>query len=274
MKRIILLLIILLALSGCSPNIKTFIGNDSATQKNNVLGENIARFKGYPNEPKGTETQVPILMYHYVRVIDKDEDLLGYNLSIDPDILDSQLKWLKDNGYKTITTKNIIENNVYKKSVILIFDDGYEDFYTQAFPKLKKYELTAEVAIITKQIDTPGYLKEKQIKEMVDYGIEIASHTVSHFDLTTREKDDLKYELANSKSYLEEKFGTKINALVYPYGKYNDNIIKRTRKAGYLLGISTKPGIANLQDNLFKINRIRIDNRDDLEGFINKLSSY
>jgi peptidoglycan/xylan/chitin deacetylase (PgdA/CDA1 family) len=261
-------------LSGCTSKIETVFKNHLNPEKKTVLGENAVKFKGYPNEPKGIETQVPILMYHYVRVVDKNADLLGYNLSIDPDIFEQQLKWLKDNGYKTLTTQNIVDGNIYPKSVIMTFDDGYHNFYTEAFPRFKKYDFTATVAIIIDQINTNGYLSENEIKELESYGIEITSHTMSHADLTKLDDQSLKNELENSKSFLENKFSGRINALVYPYGKFDDNVIKKAREAGYLMGITTEPGIADLKDNHYKLNRIRIDNRDGLDGFIRKMELY
>jgi peptidoglycan/xylan/chitin deacetylase (PgdA/CDA1 family) len=274
MKKSILLFISLLIISGCSSEIETVFQNHSGPEKRTVLGENVVKFKGYPNEPKGTETKIPILMYHYVRTIDKEADLLGYNLSIDPDTFGQQLKWLKNNDYKTLTTKNIIDDNVYKKSVIMIFDDGYHDFYTEAFPHLKEYNYTATVAIIVDQINTNGYLSENEIEELESYGIEIISHTMSHPDLTKLDDQSIKNELENSKSYLENKFKGRVNALVYPYGKFDDNVIKKAREAGYVLGITTEPGIVDLKDNHFKLNRIRVDNRDGLAGFIKKMELY
>jgi peptidoglycan/xylan/chitin deacetylase (PgdA/CDA1 family) len=273
MKRIILLSLSLLIFCGCSSRIETVFQSHSNSEEKAVLGENTVKFKGYPDEPRGTETQVPILMYHYVRVVNKDSDLLGYNLSIDPDVFESQLEWLHDNGYKTLTTKNIIDGNIYKKSVIMTFDDGYHDFYTEAFPRLKKYNFTATVAMIVDQINTNGYLSENEIKELESYGIEIISHTMSHPDLTKLDDQSLKNELENSKSFLENKFKIRANALVYPYGKFDDNVIKKAREAGYLMGITTEPDIADLKDNHYKLKRIRIDNRDGLDGFIRKLSN-
>jgi peptidoglycan/xylan/chitin deacetylase (PgdA/CDA1 family) len=274
MKRIIFLSLSVLLLSGCAPKIETVFQKHLSPEKKAVLGENDVKFKGYPDEPRGSETQVPILMYHYVRIVDKNTDLLGYNLSIDPDVFEQQLKWLKDNGYKTLTTQNIIDGNIYKKSVIMIFDYGYHNFYTEAFPRFKKYDFTAMVAVIVDQINTNGYLSENEIKELELYGIEIASHTMSHADLTSLDDQSLKNELENSKSFLENKFNGRINALVYPYGKFDDKVIKKSREAGYLMGITTEPGIADLKDNHYKLSRIRIDNRDGLDGFIKKMEFY
>ena len=50
-----------------------------------------------PNAVQAVSVRVPILMYHYVREVNKNTDPLGYNLSIDPPEFEKQLQYLKDN---------------------------------------------------------------------------------------------------------------------------------------------------------------------------------
>lgn len=106
-----------------------------------------------------------------------------------------------------------------ERAVILLFDDGYKDFYNAAYPILQKHGLTATVAVITEKIDVGGYLSEADINELLNNGFEIVSHTHSHPQLPNLGAESLHFELAESQKILKEKFGIDTKALVYPVGK-------------------------------------------------------
>lgn len=224
------------------------------------------------NDKGEMTSSVPIAMFHYIRSVAKNQDALGYNLSTDPNLFESELKWLKENGFATIHLANISLEGVPEKSIALTFDDGYEDFYTEAWPRLKKYGFTASIGIIVGRIDQSGYLTSDQIKELAESGIEIMSHSLTHPDLTKIDSEDLQKEIFDSKEQLEGKFGQKIFGFVYPSGKYNDSVSSAASRTGYGFALTTDPGIADLFGNHFKLKRVRIDNRDNLEEFISKMS--
>lgn len=76
------------------------------------------------------------------------------------------------------------------KYIVLSFDDGRKDFYTNAFPILKKYQLKATLNVVTGFLgrnDLPVFasanyacLSTDEMKECAVYGIEIANHSVNH----------------------------------------------------------------------------------------------
>jgi peptidoglycan/xylan/chitin deacetylase (PgdA/CDA1 family) len=275
MKKFFLLILAVFFFSGCSYS-KVSILNHI---ENSKLGQNPILKKFMPdNINNNTDSKEPaekvlILMYHYVRKVEKEDDPLGYKLSVDPDALDQQLKWLKENGYHGLSTKDIIEKKITKKSVILSFDDGYEDFYTEAFPRLKKYGFSATCAIIINQIDAPNYLSRDQIKELVSFGIEIVSHSMSHADMTSLDDSQLENELKTSKDTLENEFGINVETFVYPYGRFDENVDKKLKDFGYSLGITTKSGTASYIKNPYELPRRRIDNRDSFDGFVKKIQT-
>lgn len=219
------------------------------------------------------ETTVPILMFHYVRTVDENKDVLGYNLSIDPEIFDKELAWLKENGYKTIPTESLKNGSVPEKSIVLSFDDGYEDFFINALPLLEKYGFTASIALITERIGQPGYLSDDQIRNLTQKKFELMSHTESHPDLTAISLEKARKEILGSKEFLENSFGVGVSALVYPSGRHNKEIEKIVEEAGYKFAFTTNPGKADLRNNILELKRIRIDNRDGFIGFINKLQN-
>jgi len=135
-----------------------------------------------------------IITYHQV-TSDKGE---GYPDSISVKELASQFQWLKDQGYVVISIDDVVkarnhEKKLPPKSVLLTFDDGYGDFYTNAWPLLKAFNYPAVIAIVgnwidgdpsgsvhfgDKHIDKHIFMTWDQIREVSGSGlIEVASHT-------------------------------------------------------------------------------------------------
>ncbi len=101
----------------------------------------------------GTMT-IPILMYHYVRVVTNPRDIIGKNLSVTPALFAQQMQYLADHGYTTLTLHDIYciltgAELLPAKPIALTFDDGYLDFYTHAWPILKEHNFNSTSYIIT-----------------------------------------------------------------------------------------------------------------------------
>lgn len=213
-----------------------------------------------PEIPKISEYQVPILMYHYIRNADGESEL-GKNLSVSPDNFAAQLAWLKESGYTTIKMADLADpertavSKAYfenKKPIILTFDDGYEDAYTQAFPTLGKYGFIGTFYIIRSYVGGGNYMNQAQINELAKAGMEIGSHSLSHPNLTVLSLADLKKQIDDSKE--------QTTTFCYPLGKYNDQVITKVEEAGYSTAVTTRGGIANQESNLFELPRVRIEN--------------
>lgn len=139
--------------------------------------------------------KIPILMFHYIQEIPSStKDQLGYKLSYSPKKLEALLIFFKENEIETLTfwdLKAIIEGKktLPKKAVILSFDDGHKDHYTEAFPLLKKHGSKAVFFIITNKAESdPKFANWAEIKEIADAGFEIGSHSVSHSSLSALAK--------------------------------------------------------------------------------------
>lgn len=212
------------------------------------------------DEVKVTEVaqsvSLPIFMYHYIRVVADQSDAIGIGLSVTPERFASQLDTIIQKGYKTITFNDVASGNIPDKSIILTFDDGYQDFYTNAFPELKKRGMTAVVFIITDET-SPNYMTSNEIKELADNGIEVGSHTLTHPDLSSASDQRANNEITQSKSKLEAITGKAIISFCYPSGKHSDSNIKTIETAGYKYATTTKSGRADFNDP-FLLNRYRI----------------
>ena len=222
--------------------------------------------------------QIPILMYHAVHVMDPSE-ASNANLIVDPDLFEAQIKALAKAGYYCLTPeeayKAFTENALPAKKVVwLTFDDGNEDFYTIAYPILKKYKAKATNNVITGFVKkgNAGNLTVKQMKEMMAHGMSFQSHTVNHPDLSTTDKATQKVELTDSIDFLENKLNTKVNTIAYPSGRYNQTTLDLAKKT-YKLGLTTNEGLASAKDGLLSLNRVRILPTTTAKGLLSEIAT-
>ena len=160
------------------------------------------------------------------------------------------LKFLKEEGYETVSIKNLIQPEAIlpKKPVILTFDDSYESLYTHAFPMMQAYGFSGTVFVITGFVGqknvwdvnlggrTFRHLTWSQLDELHTAGFEIGSHTVTHPDLTRVDADRLQVELRRSREEIEDHTGESVEVISFPFGRYNRAVIDACRQAGYRKG--------------------------------------
>lgn len=102
---------------------------------------------------------VIVIMYHnFVGEEDIKNGIEFDEYSISPSDFEQDLICLKENGYITITSAELLyllENKepIPEKAIILSIDDGSLGVYTNAWPLLKKYGMKADFNVIGAQID-------------------------------------------------------------------------------------------------------------------------
>lgn len=106
--------------------------------------------------------------------------------------------------------------------ITVTFDDGWESVYTTALPLLQKYGIPTTQYIISGVSNDENYMSIAQIKDMQRAGHDIGCHTVDHADLTKIPVSKVHNELADCKTTLEQKLGTKVIDFASPYGSNND----------------------------------------------------
>lgn len=222
--------------------------------KNSVLSGMSLLFRARKNV-------VPILTYHSI-------DNSGSIISVTKKRFAEQMKYLKSAGYRTITLGELLkllkaDTVLSEKNVVITFDDGYKNNFSEAFPILREYGFNATVFPSTDYIEKKGGLLAKtpflswaDIQEMNKYGIEFGSHGCSHPNLPKLSEKELRTELKNSKSMLESNIGESIHCFCYPYGEYNEQVQGILREVGYGGACTIEFGVDNTKDNLFALNRI------------------
>ena len=213
---------------------------------------------------------VPVLMYHAV-----SDNCWGYaELFVSPSSMEQQLKYLVDNGYDPIWFEDLAHAEDYDKPVILTFDDGYDDNYTELFPLLKKYNVKATVFVIGQDVVGIAHkLTQDQIREMSDSGlVSIQSHGYTHGDMDVMDEDTLEYELEESKKVLSRITGKAPYVLCYPTGKYRELTID-VAKRHYSFGLKMVGGLYNTSDDgPYEISRFYIARSTDIYTFASYIS--
>ena len=119
--------------------------------------------------------QFPVVMYHAVS--DQTWGLEGLFLS--QSHMEAQLKYLTENGYDPIFFSYLPHIDQYRKPVILTFDDGYNNNYTDLYPLLQKYNVKATIFVIPSSVGGQYSMTAAQIKEMADcLEIEFIDHLI------------------------------------------------------------------------------------------------
>ncbi|MFA5927325.1 MAG: polysaccharide deacetylase family protein [Patescibacteria group bacterium] len=210
---------------------------------------------------------MPTLMYHHIREYSFEKDEIGTQLSVSPSTFAKQLDDIAQKGYQTTTFSDLANGNMPAKPIILTFDDGYQNFYDNAFPELKKRNMKAELNVITSYVGRDGYVTNDEIIELSENGIEIGAHTVTHPDLSKISEESAKKEIFESKSQLENLLGTTIVTFCYPSGKYNDSIEALTKEAGYKFAITTENKLSTF-NKPFSLQRYRVNRDTNISGYL------
>lgn len=233
---------------------------------------------------------IPILMYHSV----SDEDQAGlhpyYRTTTSRAAFFAQMEYLSRNKYRACSLHEvaaILKSAATQddKRVVITFDDGFEDFYKDAFPVLDKFNLTATVFLPTSYIenDTRQFkgrncLTWAQVRELQSCGITFGSHTANHPQLYKLSWDMVEKEVRVSKDAIEESTGCIVETFSYPYafpqtsGQFKKALGDLLRRTGYHQGVCTRLGRADANSDPFFMERLPVNGADDLPLFQAKLS--
>jgi len=222
------------------------------------------------------EVRVPILMYHHIAVPGPNADAIRRDLSVSPAAFEAQMAYLASQGYRTVSLLDLFEHlqggqALPPRPIILTFDDGYDDNYTNAYPILRRYGLQGTFFIITGLVGRPGYLTWEQAREMRRGGMSLESHTCTHPDLAKSAPWYVDKEIKEAKAALERELGGPVLFFSYPSGKYNAAAIAALQANGYLGAVTTQHGTMHQASALYELRRVRIRGSDTLESFVRKV---
>ena len=208
----------------------------------------------------------PILLYHHVASDGGDS-----RYYVDTENFRQQMKALRRWGYTSITPSYLAQVLIHggelpARPVIITFDDGNLDVYTNAFPIMRKMGFVGTVYIVAERLGEYNLVNAEQLAEMAAAGWEVGSHTMSHADLTYNHWQ-LSYELQQSRTLLEDTLGVPVLTLAYPYGLSDDYIVEWAKEYGYTAGMGLGTFNEHTLDTLFFLNRREVYFEYDINAF-------
>ncbi len=209
--------------------------------------------------------RVPILMYHYVSPLPPNADDTRRGLAVTPQIFQQHMHYLHDQGFTTISLYDLNDaltkgNALPSKPIVLTFDDGYIDAYTNVFPVLKELGFVGTFFIITARADAnnPAHLNWSQIAEMSAAGMSMEPHTKDHLDLRQRDHDFLIYQMEGSIESLAAYTGQEPRMFSYPVGHYDAAALAVAEELGISIAVSTAGGSLQTTSGRLHLPRLRV----------------
>ena len=223
------------------------------------------------NEPG--EVIAPILLYHHV---EGESTLSRYNVSIPA--FQAQMRALEEMGFtpipiSTLVTALLDGGELPEKPVVITFDDGHLSVFENAFPIMQELEFPGVFYIVANRINgSPDFVTIPQLKEMIQAGWEIGSHSFSHADLTLNHTIVAK-EIGQSKTDLEQALSTEVETFAYPFGTIDPFTAQKVSDYGYRAGMGLGTSKIHTWNNLYYLNRIEIYGYTTVEQFKEILTS-
>jgi peptidoglycan/xylan/chitin deacetylase (PgdA/CDA1 family) len=229
-----------------------------------------------PGAATGT-AGVPILLYHRFgpAVVD--------GMTIKTSVFEEHLRYLRDNGYKVIRLRQLVDWHLKKgpplpaKSVVIVEDDAHKSVYSDMLPLVIKYNVPVTVFIYPSAISNAKYaMTWEQLRALKKTGLfDFQSHTFWHpnFKKDRKKMQPAEFEksvgtqLLKSKGKIEKELGVKVDMLAWPFGIYDDYLLKRAAEAGYIATFTIERRHVAAGDSVTKLPRYLMINTDQGKAF-------
>ncbi|MFZ0772488.1 MAG: polysaccharide deacetylase family protein [Candidatus Sulfotelmatobacter sp.] len=168
-----------------------------------------------------------------------------------------QMNWLQNTGMRGISVSEALGNRV-TGGIVITFDDGSETDLTVAAPILHKANFGATFYVTLGFLGRPGYLVERQVRELADAGFDIGCHSMTHPYLTDLADSDLNREIAEAKIRLEEMIDRPVHHFSCPGGRWSPNVSAIARRAGYSSIATSRIAMNRHTSDPFRLARIAV----------------
>ena len=179
---------------------------------------------------------VDILMYHSVSDA-------GGPTCIAPATFAMHMRAIADAGLPVVSLDDLLEARAGRaalppRSVIITFDDGFQDFADAAWPVMSRHGFRPIVYLPTGWVvraegwrgiaDLPRRLMSwATIRALAEDGVEFGSHTVSHADMPALPDAALDQELTESRAMIADHLGREVRHFAPPYGRTDARVRSR-----------------------------------------------
>jgi len=188
----------------------------------------------------------------------------------------AQMQAIKDSGIPVIPLSDVLawrkgEKNIPEEAICITMDDGWEGVYTHAYPVLREFGFPFTIYLYKKYVNVGGRsLSWTQVKEMMQHGCEVGSHSVSHESLRQKknrtEADHQLWvlsELKDSKEFIERNLGITCTSFAYPFGIFDDSTTETALQVGYETLVTVNNQKVTWDSPLGKLGRYIIHGESD-----------
>jgi peptidoglycan/xylan/chitin deacetylase (PgdA/CDA1 family) len=223
-----------------------------------------------------------ILMYHAVCASAGNPN----DIFTAPELFEAQMRYLKRHNLRGVSIRELnhaMSVGDAKNLVGLTFDDGYEHLLHSALPVLERHGFSATVFVVVGMLgnenDWEFYYAPRPrmnivgvegVRQLVERGMEVGSHTMSHTRLPAADPERLEEEVRGSRQILSEVLGEEVDGFSYPYGAIDGASVNAVRRARYAYACAT---IRRVKRNTYDLPRIVVA-EDSLLKFATKLKIY
>lgn len=216
---------------------------------------------------KNSSIKIPVLAYHSV-----SKNGTENRFTVSSAEFRQQMKYLHDEGYQTISLqqfRTILQGKVKNngKQILITFDDGYENTYTEAYPIMKQYGYIATLFVITDWMDGRNYINWDQAKLLHRNGWDIMPHTKNHKSLPLLTKGDQLDEITSAKRNIENHLHTKVRVFAYPYGFRDKTTVDILKSNGFDYAFTFENGITDASQDPLLMKRLIIWGNKSLASF-------
>jgi peptidoglycan/xylan/chitin deacetylase (PgdA/CDA1 family) len=221
--------------------------------------------------------KLPVLVMHHVKWDRPGDNPTELGLTIHPVQFRQEVRYLAIHRFHTVSAARVVSvltgsGSLPSRPVVLTFDDGYADMFTNVYPVLRARHMTATFFVCPGLIGKRRYLTWKQVAVMARHGMDIEAHTMTHPDLTTVPAAQQWREIRGSREVLRSRLHVGASVFAYPYGAYNASVLENVRRAGYRGAFTTRQGWHLLRGTRYQLPRVYVDRDDSLAQFAARLN--
>lgn len=222
------------------------------------------------------DVRVPLLMYHVIG--EPPAAARHAELYVSQTDFVGQMEWLESKGFTAVTLRAVWEHwqgrtELPPRPVVLTFDDGTRSIHARALPELAARGWPGVLDLDLSNLAPSWGISPEQVVGLLEAGWELASHSLTHPDLTGLGSAALRREVAGSRAALRRLFGVNADFFCYPSGRFDDRVVAAVEAAGYLGATTTVEGLADQRDP-YRLARIRVERSDGVAGFAEKLAVH
>ena len=181
------------------------------------------------------------------------------------DVFNEHIKIIKENGIKFINPTNFedeLKNNKSERKILLTIDDGYQSFYDNAWPILKKSKIPFILFVSTREVGKKGYMSWENIKEIAEYDfVEIGNHSHTHEYLADENGEIITADIKKSIKIFKKELGKNSDFFSYPFGEYSLEFKSIIKSLGFKYAFGQHSGVMDETKDFYEFPRYPINEK-------------